>query len=176
MWSKVPLNDNDLHRYGINTFNDIPSIAWSIYLALAYGTATDFLIASTMCFYLAKGISGFARTDTMIKKIMLFLVGSGMLTSATSVTVLICFVAMPNNLVFVAVEFMLPKLYTNCFLTMLNSRHRIRDESKGVVQLNNEVELFADSDRPTFEIGHLQHSELGRGGADIKRTSHLVPE
>ncbi|KAK0203239.1 hypothetical protein DFS33DRAFT_971272 [Desarmillaria ectypa] len=47
---------------------------------------------------------------------------SGLVTSACSLLTLVAYIAWPNPLVFVAINFILPKLYINSLLAMLNSR------------------------------------------------------
>ncbi|PBK91783.1 hypothetical protein ARMGADRAFT_1081203 [Armillaria gallica] len=88
----------------------------------------DFIIAGTMCFYLRKGrsMTSFTSTTKIIKGIMRLVVISGVLTSACSLFTVVAYAAWPNTLTFIAIDLVLPKLYINSLLAMLNSRRSSR--------------------------------------------------
>lgn len=58
---------------------------------------------------------------------MRLVVISGLATSACSLITLITYLALRNSLIFLGIDFILPKLYINSLLAMLNSRkdHRV---------------------------------------------------
>ncbi|PBK74281.1 hypothetical protein ARMSODRAFT_581561 [Armillaria solidipes] len=85
---------------------------------------SDFIIAIWMCYYLyrSKAATGFSTTTSMLLGLMRLILVSGLATSLCSLLVLIVYTTLPFSLVFLAVDFILPKLYINSFLAMLNRR------------------------------------------------------
>lgn len=99
-----------------------------IYLGLCSVVASDFIIATLLCFLLARKTSRIRRTKSVIRFLMVYIINTSMLTSATAAICLITYATIvPRmNLVFQAIQFVLPKLYLNSLLAMLNSRDKLR--------------------------------------------------
>jgi len=114
--------------YNVRTFAEIERISWVIYASFTSSTAIDVVIALAMCFYLIKSKSGFSGTNNKIIAIIRMTLISGCLTTACSLAALISYAAMPDTLIFLAIEFLLTKLYINSFLAMLNARQSVRDK------------------------------------------------
>ncbi|KAK0216614.1 hypothetical protein EDD85DRAFT_431864 [Armillaria nabsnona] len=78
-----------------------------------------------MCYYLDKGTSmtSFSNTTKIIVGLMRLAVISGLATSVCSLLTLVSFVVWPKTLIFIAIHFILPKLYINSMLAMLNARN-----------------------------------------------------
>jgi len=109
----------------IGDLDGIIGLAWSTTVALAFSVFADLLICFDLCHYLSKSRTGFSHTDTMINKLMLYAVNTGLLTSIFTLLSSVLF-ATSFTFVAAAVYFVLSKLYTNSLLAMLNSRKRIR--------------------------------------------------
>ncbi|KAK0184958.1 hypothetical protein F5146DRAFT_1072814 [Armillaria mellea] len=111
--------------YTLSSFFDIPTISTSIYIVFSTLAGADFFIATTMCYYLHKGrsMTGFSGTLKIIVGLMRLVVISGLATSACSLFTLVAYIAWPDSLIFLAVDFILPKLYINSLLAMLNARN-----------------------------------------------------
>ncbi|KAF8916416.1 hypothetical protein CPB85DRAFT_283467 [Mucidula mucida] len=84
--------------------------------------ATDVIIAGAMTFFLFRMKSGFRRTDTQITKIIRLFLETGFLTSTVAILDVIFFFLFPPNTLHMVPSLMLPKLYTNALLAVLNSR------------------------------------------------------
>ncbi|KAK7026029.1 hypothetical protein VNI00_015746 [Paramarasmius palmivorus] len=115
--------------YSVDTFAKLEDIAWAINASLATSTTIDFLISSAMCYYLWKSKCNDSRSrlNSRISTVMQYTLCSGLLTSACSLSTLFTYNLMPNNFIFLGLEFLLTKLYVGSFLAMLNarkSRHR----------------------------------------------------
>ncbi|KAK0185037.1 hypothetical protein F5146DRAFT_1144750 [Armillaria mellea] len=112
--------------YTLATFTtlEISTIKVSIYTVSSTMAGADFIIAGTMCFLLHKGrsMTNFSSTTRIIKGLMRLVVMSGILTSACSLFIVVAYAAWPNTLTFLAIDLVLPKLYINSLLAMLNSR------------------------------------------------------
>lgn len=91
--------------------------------------ASDVLIAGCLCFLLQKSRTGFRRSDTMINKLMLFSLNTGLLTGVFAVASLISISVWPDAFIYIAFYFCVGRLYCNSLLATLNARRIIRAAS-----------------------------------------------
>ncbi|KAH7916690.1 hypothetical protein BJ138DRAFT_3602 [Hygrophoropsis aurantiaca] len=96
----------------------------------AVAAAGDVLIAIFLCWLLQNSRTGFRRSDTMINKLILFTINTGLLTSICAVASLISITAAPNTFIYIAFYFCLGRLYCNSLLATLNARKGLRGESR----------------------------------------------
>ncbi|KAL5492871.1 hypothetical protein ACEPAI_4319 [Sanghuangporus weigelae] len=114
----------------LQSFLEISSISWLMFTSLGSGVAADLWIAICVCYFLFKDKTGFQRTDTMLRKLTVYIIGTGLLTSFVTVACFISYATMPNNGVYVAIYSCISKLYFNALLATLNTRKRLRGEAK----------------------------------------------
>ncbi|GLB41337.1 hypothetical protein LshimejAT787_0905520 [Lyophyllum shimeji] len=88
----------------------------------ALSTAVDVLIAATLCIMLNKARTGFKKSDTIINRLILFVVNTGILTSCCAVASLVSLLASPDTLIYACFYFCIGRLYTNSLLATLNAR------------------------------------------------------
>ncbi|KAJ8584257.1 hypothetical protein M405DRAFT_827083 [Rhizopogon salebrosus TDB-379] len=112
--------------YRSRLFTDLVGIEWSTLMYLSVITFIDFVIASSLCYFLATSRTGFSSTDSFITKLMVYTINTGCLTSMCSMVALITCAVMPNNFIYVAVEFLVTKLYVNSFLALMNARYYLQ--------------------------------------------------
>ncbi|KAG2140179.1 hypothetical protein DEU56DRAFT_297048 [Suillus clintonianus] len=112
--------------YRCHVFLDLIKSEWAIYTALSTITAVDITIASSLWYLLATSRTGFASTDSTVKKLIAYTINTGCITSIGSLATMITCATMPNNFIFLAVEFLVAKLYVNSFLTLLNARYYLQ--------------------------------------------------
>ncbi|KAF9524233.1 hypothetical protein CPB83DRAFT_898091 [Crepidotus variabilis] len=98
----------------------------------ALACLTDVVIASSLVSILHRSRTGFKRSDTMIKKLILLVISTGILTSLVAIASLIAVFIAPEKMFYAAIYFSLGRLYTNSLLTTLNSRSEIRLASQSV--------------------------------------------
>ncbi|PBK63017.1 hypothetical protein ARMSODRAFT_1088807 [Armillaria solidipes] len=113
--------------YGIYitpNFSAISDMRTAIYIFFAMATAADFAIAPMMWYYLHKirVATDFSTTASLLLGLMRLVVVSGLAISACSLLALISYVAWPETLIFLGVDFIIPKLYINSLLARLNYR------------------------------------------------------
>ncbi|KAF9468824.1 hypothetical protein BDZ94DRAFT_1152791, partial [Collybia nuda] len=108
--------------------------------------AADVLIAASLCYFLQCSRTGFKKSDTMISKLILFTVSTGLLTSICAIASLVSILFWGDTLIYVAFYFM----YSNSVLATLNARQAIRE-------LGEDSEDLSFSLQPTF-------SKSGTGG------------
>ncbi|EGO22087.1 hypothetical protein SERLADRAFT_409723 [Serpula lacrymans var. lacrymans S7.9] len=75
---------------------------WEPIAVLSVLASNDFLLATSMCYLLALSRTGFSNL--------------------CSLAVIITCAVMPNNFIYMAIDFSLSKLYVNSFIALLNSR------------------------------------------------------
>jgi len=112
--------------YAVHSFLDLDRIAWAINASLGTSTAIDFFIAGTMCYYLRQSKGLETHLNSRISRLMQYTLGSGLFTSACSLSAMFSYILLPNTFIVLALEFLLTKLYVGSFLAMLNSRQRAR--------------------------------------------------
>lgn len=110
---------------GFETYRDLLKINPLTITINALSTAVDILIAVTMCWLLQQSRTGFRRSDTIITRLMIFVVNTGMLTSFCAIASLACLVASPRSLIYATFYFCIGRFYTNSFLATLNGRKLI---------------------------------------------------
>ncbi|KAG2038663.1 hypothetical protein BDR03DRAFT_999227 [Suillus americanus] len=109
--------------YQCRMFTDLDKLKWATYITLSTITFADIVIASSLCYLLATSRTGFSSTNSFITKLMVYIINTGCLTSMCSMVAMITCAVMSTNLIFVAIEFLLAKLYVNSYLALLNARY-----------------------------------------------------
>lgn len=149
--------------YRCRVFSDLIKIEWTTYMALGAITIADVVIASSLCYLLATSRSGFSSTDSLITKLMTYIINTGSLTSICSMIAMITCAVMPNNFIFLAVEFLVAKLYVNSFLALLNARYYGQVNSDNSYPFHNRHEVY----RPELHAGTSQEEELQASRNDM---------
>ncbi|KAH8105638.1 hypothetical protein DFH11DRAFT_1733223 [Phellopilus nigrolimitatus] len=109
------------------SFADVPTIAWLSKLSNGLSAATDVVIAASLTFLLNRSRTGFRKSETMINRLILFTINTGMLTSVCAIVTVIFVSLYPDNLIYVTTYLCISKLYTNTLLATLNARRATRD-------------------------------------------------
>ncbi|KAH9477182.1 hypothetical protein JR316_0011100 [Psilocybe cubensis] len=106
----------------LKSWVDVEAMAWVVRATFSTSTFIDAVLAVSMCYYLYKSRNSFSSTNNRIFSIIRYVLISGTLTCAASMASLFTYVAMPDNLIFLGVSFLVTKLYTISYIAMLNSR------------------------------------------------------
>ncbi|KAH9925451.1 uncharacterized protein BXZ73DRAFT_103326 [Epithele typhae] len=133
--------------FRLGEFAKFSSLTWEIILGLGGSTVADIIIAVAMCYYLYRRRTGLRRTDSLVTALMVYSVNSGMTTSVIATLSLILFLAMPTNLIWIAVFWLIGKCYVNSFLAL---RDHLRDRAHhgGVVPLSSFAARLSRSGTP----------------------------
>jgi len=115
----------NLVQYG--EFSEIDSISNLLYISLSITVFSDAFTAISLCYFLLRGRQSLPSGKT-IDKIVAYTIETGALTSICAVVALITFSTMQTTFIYVCFQEILPKLYTNSMLAMLNSRDALRKE------------------------------------------------
>ncbi|KAF8076043.1 hypothetical protein FPV67DRAFT_394874 [Lyophyllum atratum] len=119
---------------------------------------TDALIAGALCFFLHRSRTGFRKSDTMISKLIMFTVSTGVLTSICAIASLVSIIVWGQTLIYVAFYFSLGRLYSNSVLATLNARQAIRELGEDSDDLS-----FSFKMRPTFSKSGARQLNSTRG-------------
>ncbi|OCH84356.1 hypothetical protein OBBRIDRAFT_414144 [Obba rivulosa] len=95
----------------------------------------DSFIAISQVVLLLKRRSNVRRTDSMIRTLIVYSVNTGLLTTACALTLLITWVTMPDNLIYLIFFSALPTLLFNALLATLNARQELRERAHGTTGL-----------------------------------------
>ncbi|RDB17544.1 hypothetical protein Hypma_001182 [Hypsizygus marmoreus] len=141
--------------YTVDKYKELDAVGWAINASLATSTAIDFVIAGAMCFYLRKSKGSETRLNSRISRMMQYTLSSGLFTSACSLSAMFSYILLPETFIFLAVEFLLTKLYVGSFFAMLNARERPRepktsDEENSVGMSQLRLQFRAPSDHSSL--------------------------
>ncbi|KAJ8072614.1 hypothetical protein PM082_016173 [Marasmius tenuissimus] len=124
---------------------------WSVQTSLVISAATDVLIALSLIWVLTRrrGETVSKSTIAMIDTLILWTLETGLLTCMGGLLMLVLFMVMPGNFIWLAVFTFLTKLYSNSFMAVLNGRDALREKAGNVVELYPTSGQFGDS---TFRV------------------------
>ncbi|KAJ7156511.1 hypothetical protein C8R43DRAFT_1183878 [Mycena crocata] len=122
--------------YSLHLWSDAANISWAVESSFAASTAIDILISVAMCYYLRKSKGPESRLNSRISTLMQYTLSCGVFTSACSLACLFTFILMPNNLVFLALTYLLTRLYVNSFTAMMNARQRVHRHDDSTLALS----------------------------------------
>ncbi|PBK79396.1 hypothetical protein ARMGADRAFT_1021548 [Armillaria gallica] len=110
-------------RLGHHYHQMLPLFVLSIYTVFSMAVISDFVIAFSMCYYPHKSrdASAFSSTSKRLLGLIRLVVISGLATSTCSLITLITYLALPNSLIFLGIDFILPKCHST-LIPLLNYR------------------------------------------------------
>ncbi|CAK5282830.1 unnamed protein product, partial [Mycena citricolor] len=111
----------------------------------ALSTTADIIITSTLCYMLAKTRPTSLQTESVVNRLILFTINTGLLTSFCAVLSLIFLIVSPRTLIYAAFYFCIGRLYSNALLASLNARAVIRGRINDV---DNNFRIKTDGSGP----------------------------
>ncbi|KAJ3761015.1 hypothetical protein EV360DRAFT_80651 [Lentinula raphanica] len=164
------------HHYSAFTISSLKLVTWEDLTQLkslsmtvnVLGAVADVLIAAGLFYFLHRSRTGFKKSDTMISKLIMFTVSTGLLTSICAVASLLSILIWGKTLIYVAFYFSLgrcsyplrlhiceisdklsQKVYSNSLLATLNARKSIRglDDDDGA-NVSFSLQTFSNKFRP----------------------------
>ncbi|KAJ7125277.1 hypothetical protein C8R44DRAFT_135983 [Mycena epipterygia] len=111
---------------------------WILTTIWALGAVIDLGIAGILVYLFYKQRSSLLpkRTATIVNKLILWTIETGILTSIAGIVVLACFVTMPDNYIWLAWYVVTTRLFTNALFASLNSRAVLRAMNDFRVELD----------------------------------------
>ncbi|KAJ7582280.1 hypothetical protein C8J56DRAFT_957453 [Mycena floridula] len=101
-------------------------VRWVIMLGLSLASVVDIITTGSMFVLLRHSRTGVERLDQVLDSLMLYAFETGSLTCAVTIIIMIFWVVMSTNLIFLGFHFVIGKLYATSFLVALNTRARLR--------------------------------------------------
>jgi hypothetical protein len=136
------------------TFAEITSLKRLSITVNALAALGDVLIAAALCYLLHSSRTGFQRSDTIINKLIVFAVNTGLLTSICAVASLISITVAGNTFVYICFFFVLGRLYSNSLLATLNARQMIRAAADHTENLSLSMKDMGKTHSvPAFQVG-----------------------
>ncbi|KAH7907136.1 hypothetical protein BJ138DRAFT_533211 [Hygrophoropsis aurantiaca] len=129
-----------LGSYGIKYHDSLQHVladfAWLIQGGIILGAVCDTLVAAMMCYYLRREKSiAITRTALLLNRLMKYTIETGVLTSLTNLIIVICYLTMPTNMIWLSVFLILAEVYANALLANLNARQPHPNNDKNVYAL-----------------------------------------
>ncbi|KAJ7443569.1 hypothetical protein FB451DRAFT_1240363 [Mycena latifolia] len=124
-----------LHAYPLPEYT--VRAGWLIEAIVIVSATLDTVLVTALCFYLSSWRRDQSRgVQKILTQIMTWSVETGSMTIIGALGLLITFLTMPNNFVYIGFFAVIPKLFSNALLLSLNARERfaqlIRDTSQPV--------------------------------------------
>ncbi|KAJ7649234.1 hypothetical protein B0H17DRAFT_1102534 [Mycena rosella] len=112
----------------MQTFSQVDSLSSLMFLNFAAGTSSDLSVALALCYLLRGSRTGFQRTDSLIRVLMMYTVNTGLIVALDATAGMFSYVFMPHNFIFLGFYLLLSKLYLNSYLAILNARTGLREK------------------------------------------------
>ncbi|KAL4251924.1 hypothetical protein ABKN59_002619 [Abortiporus biennis] len=125
----------------IGSFQNLKQISWIIYCVFASIACIDSVIAGILGYLFWHLRTGFEHTDSQLEMLMSYSIHTGALTSMIAIIVLITYISMPSNFIYMGVMATLPKFYLNALLATLNARDILRAKLESPSNLTASVQL-----------------------------------
>lgn len=111
-----------IRMLALHTFQQLSGSPWIIYSTMGAAMAADISIACTMCYYLYTSSTGFSGTSSLINTLVLYVVGTGLITVVWDILETTLYSVYGDTLLFSIFFLSLSKLYVNALLASLNAR------------------------------------------------------
>ncbi|KAJ7039310.1 hypothetical protein C8F04DRAFT_1318732 [Mycena alexandri] len=152
-----------LHRYPISEYNE--RAGWLIEAIVIVSAALDTILVSALCYYLSSWRLDKSRVlHKLVNQIMIWTVEAGVVTIFGALGLLISFLTMKNNYVYVGFFVVLPKLFANSLLLSLNAREQF---SKVIRSNAASLAVRNASTMAEVEMSRLPSSLTTSEGVDI---------
>ncbi|GLB41344.1 hypothetical protein LshimejAT787_0905590 [Lyophyllum shimeji] len=123
----------------LKTYDDLLTISGITISINALSVTSDVLIAGSLVYMLHHARTGFRKSDTMINKLMIFVVNTGVLTSLFAIAALLSIVLDPYRLIYAGFYYCIGRLYTNSFLATLNGREMVKRSGEDTSNMLNSI-------------------------------------
>ncbi|KAI0656989.1 hypothetical protein C8Q70DRAFT_1007539 [Cubamyces menziesii] len=100
---------------------------WLSICAVALVIAADSLLTFCLTYILYRSRTGIKSTDSILKLLIIYTINNGLLTGTLSTIALFTAVFYPHALITDGINICIVKAYANTLLSVLNSRHLLRE-------------------------------------------------
>ncbi|KAF8158554.1 hypothetical protein B0H34DRAFT_709352, partial [Crassisporium funariophilum] len=107
-----------------------------VYLGKASVASIDCTIAVIMSVILFKSGTKSKRSGDVIRSLVLYFVGTGVLTAIAAIVALALYIFRPDTLLYLSIDLIIIRLYANSVLALFNAKTRLRDKMNATLELN----------------------------------------
>ncbi|TFK59931.1 hypothetical protein BDN72DRAFT_905413 [Pluteus cervinus] len=97
-----------------------------------FAVLSDITIAGALCILLHGNRTQFKKTNALLNTLIIYAINRCLLTSVVAIVEVIVFCISPNSLWFIAIDFVIGKLYANSLLATLNTRRAIQNSTSAI--------------------------------------------
>ncbi|KAI0648789.1 hypothetical protein C8Q79DRAFT_471392 [Trametes meyenii] len=115
--------------YELTNITDFAKAIWLISTATAMTAVTDVFLSGVLIVSLHQSRTGYKTTDSLINTLMLYAIGTGLVTSISVLFSFIFSVAHPSKEIYAAFSMGGTKLYANTVFVALNSRKALGERN-----------------------------------------------
>jgi len=171
-----------VESFRLRRFSQLERMKWATYSSFATTVAVDTCIAVAIICYLRDSRTVYNGTNNTLTALVLWVMSTGAATSLCALLALIMYACMPQKLAFLAVEFLLSKLYVNSFLAFLNARNHIREKTSAVVTIDGTrsqsspgiiLATMSKSDAPSHPAGYMEGKSIPAYVVDANVHTHV---
>lgn len=116
---------------------------------IALDLTIDIIVMLAMFHFFYTSHTEVKSTQNLLHKLTLYTFASGSLTVVANIIILVTYLSIPNTEIFSGITFVLPHLYSNCLLAILNSRSHLR-ASYGTAGDTSQSDV--SSDKPPVNV------------------------
>ncbi|KZP05045.1 hypothetical protein FIBSPDRAFT_1054306 [Athelia psychrophila] len=155
--------------FQMSSFADLSAFSKLFYLNFAAGFSGDLYVAFVLSYYLYTSRTGYTRTDTLIKTLIMYSINTvggyiadrlhgvlGAITALDAFMGMFFYIIMPTNFIFITFYLMLSKIYVNSYLATLNAREHLFEKG-GVAPIH--MSLLHPAFR-TYDTGDTSENNL----------------
>ncbi|KAJ7608369.1 hypothetical protein FB45DRAFT_946536 [Roridomyces roridus] len=136
--------------------------------AMTMAVAADIIIAVAMATNLKSKQQRVKETNSLLNKLIAYIVSTGLLTSVVDIIILATFLGMPDNLVYLCFLNFINNFYANSMLAMLNARRSLRNGIEKDVDLQLSLDSMHAA-RGERSESHFHSRSLVSGGVGTSR-------
>lgn len=136
---------------------------------------SDILIAGSLCILLHGSRTGFKRTNALVTTLIIYAINRCLLTCAVAIVEVIIFSLRPHALWYLAIDFVVGKLYANSLLATLNSRQALQTRAGTSIHSGNVTTDIEFQSRVRDSRGHvLDLRSEGSDTLNATQTTHTT--
>jgi len=156
----------------VHEFNRILSVSWEVYTLFGSAILSDFSIAAVFCFYLFTARTGYQRTTSVINRVLVYTINTGLMTGIWDLAGVVVFATTEGTLLYLIFFMTFPKLYINSLFASLNGRSFLKNKDPTSTR-------SSETHSTTFEINRLPGTAACDTSGDafpleLKSTSKIV--
>ncbi|KAI0829045.1 hypothetical protein BC628DRAFT_1192913 [Trametes gibbosa] len=122
--------------HGFKTWGqlELPEASWMLTAPFAMGMVADIFISTSLSVLLAKRKTGYARSDSVVQRLIIYAINNAILSTMCGMLVLVTYLTAPSNFAFMCLYIVYPELILNALLATLNGRPSLKNMMSGVAE------------------------------------------